>query len=1430
MEWLSVIVMASVLGTASFQQQGHSCDALNGMATYPSVPGNAPSLPELPSSFQSNLEVNMMEMNTTMDVLEYFDNMGNRAALDTNKNGKETRIIFNYETNELYYVRDGICQLSSLSDSEYADVFGVEDSDGYKHIMSSNTALKFGQTFGEKYLGKDVIRGILVDHWQACLYWARKDANFTVDYYFSDPVWQTSSDFVTVPVRADVKGVLIKPSGPQEFHHIYDYYAFKPFSGGDLQFQTPAGVICAGRQKVQRMPVLPKQFYYRQEIVSPEDGYMTSADVWYDEAYRLVRIDYRPLRLGPPFYNINPITQIDDFNGGVRYLKDNILGNCSIFALDNATFGVMENQTLLHNNASFLLQMKNPLQLFNVNKNFTFVGQRSCRDMQCNVFSSKVTNFYVEGVDQPINTTIEIFFLAREMYDVPNHGTNSDESVPVTITVSSDTTWADYYRVYNIIDFDNNHPDLSVFQISSCYPPKSKFRFNVRFPALYRQDTADVFKLKTRLLIAETMSVSPIRIQDVSVDYDVGDVFLKATLLDRTPATAQFTYINGREIEKHDDMVIPKTTSPMECATFCVNLQNFTCNSFDYCPMDTGSCRLSRSHIGDGTAVLIQSACSHYSRNVNGPRLPEVTVLDAYAALRLAVYNKKLVFQIQEDNGEMVEYVAVDTQVEQGLITPVVMPRLSGQFSYSMEVTIPSIAEVYSAKIWYDSSYKLVRYDYHQSYQPRAPFYSTNPMTFIHDFNTGVAYNIDRDFENCTVLPIGSAGIDSELDPKSVLKNGAIVVQMKSPLEFFHISDNYKFIGQKTVRDQLCSGYESLVQNFSMPGLSFTNNTALIRYFFLQGGWTEVPEDSRDLTFAQPVRMEITVIQQGLFLAYDFFDFEEVSHPDLSIFDVRKCFSEANQHHFQIQFPGKFHPFLDIYRKIFTLMSQINMAEATNASVIRFQGTHVDYDDDNIYVTSTLLARNSFLAGFTLVPGTFTPHKSDANFPNIGTPKSCADLCSSLSTFPCNSFDYCPQANFCFLNKNHSQDGAKVNVDTTCYHYSRTVQDSTIPSPSLQQAYTRLKNAVYTGKFNITIPNGEMVTPKIYSASSIRDDIVRPTGQQPTGRVLTRFHQMKNSILSGPSDGEQTRVAVDDCAVACLQEDTFDCQSFSYCYNSETCVLSATHPDDNLQQVKYSSACDLFSRQYLDSYDELPGKVLKVATTNALTVKTDNLCAQKCTMNTLCKSFDYCASSKSCLLRRKHTLDVPSSFLTASHQCNHYSKKYLFDFKKSGEKQMIYGSTLLMGGVSAEQCARSCVEEENMNCLSFEFCGNSSTCLIHNHSPRQAPPGTIVKSANCSLYSRRYFPGSKPSNILPPLGPYNPGNNPGTGCIHSSSNTDTSSSSAGAGALVGVAFGVFIPGLVLGAVLVTLFRSYREKKLKKDGMSVNFVKDDHELS
>lgn len=62
---------------------------------------------------------------------------------------------------------------------------------------------------------------------------------------------------------------------------------------------------------------------------------------------------------------------------GVRYLRDNTYGNCSVLALQLKSFGAEEDITAMNTNGSFILHIKNPLQLFKIDSNFTYVGKVS---------------------------------------------------------------------------------------------------------------------------------------------------------------------------------------------------------------------------------------------------------------------------------------------------------------------------------------------------------------------------------------------------------------------------------------------------------------------------------------------------------------------------------------------------------------------------------------------------------------------------------------------------------------------------------------------------------------------------------------------------------------------------------------------------------------------------------------------------------------------------------------------------------------------------------------------------------------------------------------------------------------------------------------------------------------------------------------------
>lgn len=62
------------------------------------------------------------------------------------------------------------------------------------------------------------------------------------------------------------------------------------------------------------------------------------------------------------------------FLPGVYFYKDNILGNCTILPLKKSSFGAKLNRPLTNHTGDFMLDMQNPLELFYLDKGYTFVG------------------------------------------------------------------------------------------------------------------------------------------------------------------------------------------------------------------------------------------------------------------------------------------------------------------------------------------------------------------------------------------------------------------------------------------------------------------------------------------------------------------------------------------------------------------------------------------------------------------------------------------------------------------------------------------------------------------------------------------------------------------------------------------------------------------------------------------------------------------------------------------------------------------------------------------------------------------------------------------------------------------------------------------------------------------------------------------------
>lgn len=78
--------------------------------------------------------------------------------------------------------------------------------------------------------------------------------------------------------------------------------------------------------------------------------------------------------------------------------------------------------------------------------------------------------------------------------------------------------------------------------------------------------------------------------------------------------------------------------------------------------------------------------------------------------------------------------------------------------------------------------------------------------------------------------------------------------------------------------------------------------------------------------------------------------------------------------------------------------------------------------------------------------------------------------------------------------------------------------------------------------------------------------------------------------------------------------------------------------------------------------------------------------------------------------------------------------KYIDDFKFVQGKEMHFGKVLEFDGVSVDQCAKLCIEEESVHCQTFAYCGNYTKCKLMSSTPKHLGPGYITSSDFCNLY------------------------------------------------------------------------------------------------
>ncbi|KAH9489818.1 hypothetical protein Btru_036397 [Bulinus truncatus] len=159
----------------------------------PSPVSTAPQMPTVfqSDSYQSTVEINILDKNYSIVTQEYLDYQNNVGAIIAYKNGAKTQVIYSYSTGEIFQI----------------------NVDGK-------------------------VRGLPVNIWATCLTYSNTVGPIKASYYFLvvKPGWNTSWSQQQMPLRVEIEGLTqsstfgsattVTPA--RYFHHMYDFINYVP--------------------------------------------------------------------------------------------------------------------------------------------------------------------------------------------------------------------------------------------------------------------------------------------------------------------------------------------------------------------------------------------------------------------------------------------------------------------------------------------------------------------------------------------------------------------------------------------------------------------------------------------------------------------------------------------------------------------------------------------------------------------------------------------------------------------------------------------------------------------------------------------------------------------------------------------------------------------------------------------------------------------------------------------------------------------------------------------------------------------------------------------------------------------------------------------------------------------------------------------------
>ncbi|XP_048776860.2 uncharacterized protein LOC125681022 [Ostrea edulis] len=232
--------------------------------------------------------------------------------------------------------------------------------------------------------------------------------------------------------------------------------------------------------------------------------------------------------------------------------------------------------------------------------------------------------------------------------------------------------------------------------------------------------------------------------------------------------------------------------------------------------------------------------------------------------------------------------------------------------------------------------------------------------------------------------------------------------------------------------------------------------------------------------------------------------------------------------------------------------------------------------------------------------------------------------------------------------------------------------------------------------------------------------------------------------------------SVETCARSCVQESSFDCQSFDVNNKLQSCRLHNHSSADDRMSVIVSKNTDHYRTYFERLFNHLPNHILTFDHKRQIFNVSVEQCSRRCVLEVTfrCQGFDYEVKLGNCWL----TDLSPSNSHGLIPQVNtdYYERQstgpleYFLNFG-FGNLQQIEGEQIYhkrVIGVSLVACAHLCLAESSFKCTSFDYIYDDKSCYmsmyiaanVYGLVTSRADDKNVVHYEFKDSYLRRFYP------------------------------------------------------------------------------------------